>query len=127
MAVMDCGPDQALVALRNGQDVRMERAELLRHLRGRRLDPARLVIDPPECIVTMFTFDFLHQVPGVGRTRVREINRAAMNSDVNLAVDLGDLTPRRSQWLAQTLAVLPQARSQPRPTGHWPLVNRPQG
>lgn len=127
MAVVDCGVDQALVALRSGHAKRIERAELLRHVRARGLDPGWLLVDPPECIATMFTFDFLRHIPGVGATRIREINRVAMRNQMNLAVSLGELTPSRRRWLAQMLARVPQPRNCPQATGRWPLVNRPQG
>lgn len=115
-----------LSRLRIGQANRLERAQLLAALRDRQLNAAALVLDPPVCIQTMFTFDLLREVPGVGDVRLREINRRAIHDQINLAVAVGELTPLRRQWLAD---VLQNRRGRPRtlPEGRWPLSNRPQG
>lgn len=111
-----------LVNVERANRRRLERADLLACLRGRQLDPVALVCEPPECLRGMFVFDFLRQVPFIGKTKIREINRLAMRDQINLAVEVGEMTKAKRQWLAARIDVGSQ-----RAQGRWPIAARPQG
>lgn len=104
--------------LPRANDRRVERAELLRRVRAREVDPVELLLNPPECLRSMFVFDFLRQIPRVGPGTIRDINYAAILARVNLAVSVGELGQTRAQWLAVRLE-----RRRPHPV----ISCRPQG
>ena len=59
-----------------------------------------LIAEPHPCLASMFCFDALRALPGIGPSAVREINRNAIRLQVNLAATLGELTAPRRAWVA---------------------------
>lgn len=117
MAVAD--PDTRLANLTVGNERRLERVALMREVEAGIVNPAALVLDPPECLYTMFTFDFLFAIPRVGNACVQRLNTQAVRDGVNLAVPLGRLTESKRKWLATQLLAMRRPRHV--------LALRPQG
>ncbi len=71
---------QAMGALGRAQDIRLARADLKRDMRSGAQNPARVIVDPPECILSMRIHDFLLAVPGIGAGKAaRIVNRARVS------------------------------------------------
>lgn len=119
MVVLEHSELRRMENLEAAQAMRMERVRVLKALRDCELEPAALLVETPECLLTMFTFEFLRHIPRLGSGTIREINRRAILDRVNLAMSLGSLGGRRV-WLAETLV---RTRRQ----GRFPLASRPQG
>lgn len=95
---------------------RIDRARLLEQLRGRQVEPADVINDPPACIAGMLVYAFLLEVPGFGNFKLRQLNAKAVRQHVNLAAPLGELPPLQRQWLVRELGA------------RWSvLASRPQG
>ena len=61
--------------------------------------------DPPEELHGYLLFDVLQWAPRYGRPKLRALNaRAIRLGQLDLACELGALTPRQRRWLADRLA-----------------------
>lgn len=109
---------QHLVAHQLAQDRRLARAEMIRQVREGLVNPVELVLAPPDCLATMFLFDFVRQVPMFGPIGVKRMNRRAINRGYNLAVSLGELGDERAEWVSSWLATPARRRR---------LASMPQG
>jgi hypothetical protein len=104
-APTESAPAQPLAALRLANTRRTQVAELKARLRRHELTLAELVLDAPEHLRGYLLFEVLLWAPGFGRDRLRLLNaRAIRANQLNLANELGALTPRQRQWLADELA-----------------------
>jgi hypothetical protein len=97
-------PAQPLAALKLANSRRTQVAEIKGRLRRHELTLAELVRDAPEQLHGYLLFDVLLWAPGFGRDRLRLLNaRAIRANELNLANELGALTPRQRRWLADQL------------------------
>jgi hypothetical protein len=97
-------PAQPLAALKLANTRRTQVAELKARLRRHELTLAQLVLDAPEQLHGYLLFELLLWAPGFGRDRLRTLNaRAIRGNELNLANELGALTARQRQWLADQL------------------------
>ena len=97
-------PAQPLAALKLANSRRTQVAQIKGRLRRHELTLAELVLDAPEQLHGYLLFEVLLWAPGFGRDRLRLLNaRAIRANELNLANELGALTPRQRQWLADQL------------------------
>jgi len=95
---------QPVQALGVANTRRSAAAELKARLRQRTVSLREIIEDPPEAIARQMTWEVLLWAPGMGRTKLRELNRRALRQGhVNLAAPLGELTVRQRRWLADQL------------------------
>jgi len=70
-------PERSLVqrmeALQRANDIRSRRAQLKRDLKAGRTSIAKLLLDPPDYVMTAKVFDLLLAVPKYGRVKVSKI------------------------------------------------------
>ena len=98
-------PAQPLAALKLANTRRTHVAQIKARLRRHELTLAELVLDAPEHLHGYLLFEVLLWAPGFGRDRLRLLNaRAIRANELNLANELGALTPRQRRWLADQLA-----------------------
>lgn len=102
--------------------VRLGRVDAIRQVRSGALDVSDLILQPPTWAFGWFVWDFLRDLPNIGRKTVIELGYAAAQAQVNLAMGLGELGNRERLWLARQL--IPRMAS---PRGRPVLARRPQG
>jgi hypothetical protein len=103
-APTEVAPRQPLAALKLANSRRTQVAQIKGRLRRHELTLAELVLDAPEQLHGYLLFDVLLWAPGFGRDRLRLLNaRAIRANELNLANELGALTPRQRRWLADQL------------------------
>ena len=96
---------QRIRALKLANTRRGAVADLKARLRRREVTVSELVLDPPEDLHGYLTFEVLLWAPQFGRDRLRLLNaRAIRQGELNLANELGALTPRQRRWLSTQLA-----------------------
>ena len=95
---------RALRALQVANTRRTAVAELKADLRRGTRTLTDLVLDAPEELHGYLLFDVLQWAPRYGRPKLRALNaRAIRLGQLNLARELGALTPRQRRWLADQL------------------------
>ncbi len=92
---------QRLEALQRANEVRRQRAEIKRELRSGGISIARLVISPPEFLLTARLSQILLAVPGHGQVRV---NRLLKRCRISPLKTIGGLSERQREELARALA-----------------------
>lgn len=91
---------QRLQALARANQIRSDRAEIKAAIRCRELRVATLLDDPPECLATASLAELLLAVPGLGKTRVRQLLNGC---GLHAAQRLGRLTARQRLELKRAL------------------------
>ncbi len=91
---------QRLEALDRANDVRTRRAVLKKDLKAGRRSIHKLLLDPPEVILTAKVFDMLLAVPKYGRVKV---NRVLVQCRVSPTKTMGGLSKRQRDDLVRML------------------------
>lgn len=104
---------QHMEALARANEVRMARATIKRGLRTGAVDPADLIVDPPDPLAKVKVGEFLMWVPGVGRDRAQRILRRQGYRGVPLVgfnVALGRMGEHTRAEVARNVTALVPAR-----------------
>jgi len=91
---------QRLAALNRANDVRTKRAQLKKDLKGGRETIHKLLLDPPEYILTAKVFDMLLAVPKYGRVKV---NKVLTQCRISPSKTIGGLSERQRNELVRLL------------------------
>ena len=87
---------QRLDALERANEVRTKRAQLKRDLKGGRTSIHKLLLEPPEYIMTAKVFDMLLAVPKYGRVKV---NKVLTQCRISPSKTIGGLSQRQRDEL----------------------------
>jgi hypothetical protein len=91
--------DQRMEALRRANDIRSQRAQLKRDLKGGKVKIQTLLLDPPEYVQTAKVIDMLLAVPKYGRVKT---NRILNQCRISPSKTIGGLSQRqRDELVAQ--------------------------
>jgi S13-like protein len=90
-----------LRALARANEVRLARARLKRGVAAGRIEPARLVAEPPACVQTAKLRELLLVVPGIGPVRA---DRLLARCRIAHTKTLGGLSERQRAQLVELLA-----------------------
>jgi hypothetical protein len=91
--------DQRLEALRRANNIRSQRAQLKRDLKGGKARIDQLLLDSPEYVQTAKVFDMLLAVPKYGRVKA---NRVLNQCRISPSKTIGGLSDRqRAELVAQ--------------------------
>src|SRR3712207_9531944 len=97
-------PERSLVkrmdALQRANEIRTQRAQLKRDLKGGRISIHDLLLDPPDCIETAKVFDMLLAVPKYGRVKV---TKGLLQGRISPSKTLGGLSQRQRTELVSML------------------------
>ena len=91
---------QRMDALQRANEIRTQRAQLKRDLKGGRIQVHSLLLDPPEYVQTAKVFDLLLAVPKYGRVKV---NRLLTQCRISPSKTIGGLSQRQRQELVAFL------------------------
>lgn len=83
---------QRRAALRRANDIRTQRAQLKRDLKGGRARIQGLLLEPPKYLLTAKVFDFLLAVPKYGRVKA---NRVLTQCRISPSKTFGGLSERQ--------------------------------
>jgi S13-like protein len=72
-AVPERTHDQRMKALRRANEIRTARAQLKRDLKAGKVKVEKLLIDPPEYVLSAKAFDMIIAVPKYGRVKANKI------------------------------------------------------
>ena len=101
---MGAAPERSLTqrmdALQRANEIRTQRAQLKRDLKGGRVQVHSLLLDPPEYVQTAKVFDLLLAVPKYGRVQV---NRLLNQCLISPSKTIGGLSQRQRQELVAFL------------------------
>ena len=92
--------DQRMKALQKANDIRSQRAQLKRDLKGGKKKIETLLLDPPEYVLSAKTFDMLLAVPKLGRVKA---NRILTQCRISPSKTIGGLSERQRGELVQQL------------------------
>ena len=92
--------EQRLLALGRANEIRLGRAKVRREIGTRRLSAADVLMDSPECVLSMSIFDLLMAQPRWGRTRSLKVLAVARISE---SKQVGSLTERQRGELRRLL------------------------
>lgn len=92
--------EQRLLALGRANEIRLGRAKVRREIGTRRLSAADVLLDPPECVLSMPIFELLMAQHRYGRSRSSGLLRRVRISEGRL---IGALTDRERRLLAEAL------------------------
>ncbi len=97
-------PERSLVqrrdALQRANEIRSQRAQLKRDLKGGRTQIHQLLSDPPEYLGTAKVFDMLLAVPKYGRVKA---NKVLMTCRISPSKTIGGLSQRQRDELITLL------------------------
>ena len=97
-------PERSLVqrrdALQRANEIRSQRAQLKRDLKGGRVHIHHLLADPPEYLGTAKVFDMLLAVPKYGRVKA---NKVLMTCRISPSKTIGGLSQRQRDELITLL------------------------
>lgn len=91
---------QHMLALERGDRIRRDRAVLKRQVNTGDVTAASVILDPPECALSMKLGVLLRAQHGWGETRTRRLLVVAQTREY---LTLGALTPRQRRVLADLL------------------------
>ncbi len=91
---------QRLDALQRANEIRTQRAQLKRDLKGGRVSIQALLLDPPPYVETAKTFDMLLAVPKYGRVKVSKILQQCR---ISPSKTIGGLSQRQRTELVSLL------------------------
>ena len=92
--------NQRMDALTRANEIRTQRAQLKRDLRGGRVSIATLLLDPPAFLETAKVLDMLLAVPKVGRVKA---NRALSQCRISPSKTIGGLSERQRTELVELM------------------------
>jgi hypothetical protein len=92
--------DQRMEALKRANDIRTQRAQLKKDLKGGRVKIQTLLLDPPEYVQTAKVFDMLLAVPKYGRVKT---NRILNQCRISPSKTIGGLSERQRNELVNQL------------------------
>ena len=84
--------DQRMEALRRANDIRTARAKLKKDLKAGRVSIHKILLDPPEYLLTAKVFDMLLAVPKYGRVKA---NRILNQCRISPSKTIGGLSQRQ--------------------------------
>jgi hypothetical protein len=87
-------------ALRRANDIRTRRAQLKRDLKAGRAQVEKLLLDPPEWVMSAKVFDMILAVPKYGRVKA---NRILTQCRISPSKTIGGLSQRQRGELVQML------------------------
>ena len=87
-------------ALQRANEIRTQRAQLKRDLKGGRRSIQDLLLDPPEYVETAKVFDMLLAVPKYGRVKV---NKVLQQCRISPSKTIGGLSQRQRTELVSML------------------------
>ncbi len=97
-------PERSLVqrmdALQRANEIRTQRAQLKRDLKGGRVSIHDLLLDPPEYVSTAKVIDILMAVPKYGRVKV---NKVLVQCRISPSKTIGGLSQRQRTELVSML------------------------
>lgn len=99
--------DQRRAALERANDIRLRRAQIKRDVTAGRAQVPDLLLDPPECILTMPLFDLLLCVRRWGRTKV---TRTLAVHKISPVKTIGGLTFRQRREIVAIFRPPPPQR-----------------
>src|SRR5919202_4471043 len=95
-------PERSLVqrreALKRANEIRSQRASLKKDLKAGKVSVHRLLLDPPEYILTMKVIDMLLQVPKYGRVKA---NKVIKDCRISPSKTIGGLSERQRRELVE--------------------------
>ena len=91
---------QRMDALQRANEIRTQRAQLKRDLKGGRMSIHQLLLDPPAFLETAKVFDMLLAVPKYGRVKV---NRVLTQCRISPSKTIGGLSERQRRELVELL------------------------
>jgi hypothetical protein len=92
--------DQRMRALRKANDVRSKRAQLKRDLKAGKMKVEKLLLDPPEYVLSAKAFDMILAVPKYGRVKA---NRILTQCRISPSKTIGGLSERQRAELVHML------------------------
>jgi S13-like protein len=91
--------DQRMEALKRANDIRTARAKLKKDLKAGRASIQKILLDPPEYLLTAKVFDMLLAVPKYGRVKT---NRILNQCRISPSKTIGGLSDRqRAELISQ--------------------------
>ncbi len=87
-------------ALKRANEIRSQRAVLKKDLKAGRVLVTRLLLDPPEYVLTMKVVDMLLQVPKYGRVKA---NKVIKDCRISPSKTIGGLSERQRNELVSYL------------------------
>ncbi len=97
-------PERSLVqrrdALKRANEIRSQRARLKKDLAARRVTIDRLLLAPPEYVLTAKVFDMLMNVPKYGRVKANKVLRECR---ISPSKTIGGLSERQRRELVESL------------------------
>ena len=92
--------NQRMDALQRANEIRTQRAQLKRDLKGGRVTIQDLLLEPPEYVETAKVFDMLLAVPKYGRVKV---NKVLVTCRISPSKTIGGLSQRQRTELVSML------------------------
>jgi hypothetical protein len=82
---------------------RIARGSLRRDMASGRVTWQDVILDPPDCVESLFLSELLLMVPGMGRHRVEVLAERAFQDGITLVVRCGRSSTRTRQWVVDNL------------------------
>ena len=99
-AVPERTHDQRMKALRRANEIRSSRAQLKRDLKAGKVKIEKLLLDPPEYVLSAKAFDMILAVPKYGRVKA---NKILTQCRISPSKAIGGLSERQRAELVQYL------------------------
>jgi hypothetical protein len=99
-AVPERTRDQRMKALRRANEIRSKRAQLKRDLKGGKTKIEKLLLDPPEYVLSAKAFDMILAVPKYGRVKA---NKILTQCRISPSKTIGGLSERQRAELVAML------------------------
>ncbi len=106
--MVDTVAKQRTEALERANEIRLDRAQIKRDLKMRKISIVDLLLDPPDSLATMPVLDLVRSIPAYGD---RKINQLAHYCRISHRRTVGNLTEReRSELLRGLKLYTPQSK-----------------
>ena len=99
-AVPERTHDQRMRALRRANEIRTKRAQLKRNLKAGKTKVEKLLLDPPDFVLSAKVFDMILAVPKYGRVKA---NKILTQCRISPSKTIGGLSERQRAELVQFL------------------------
>jgi hypothetical protein len=99
-AVPERTHEQRMRALRRANEIRSARAKLKRDLKGGKVQIEKLLLDPPEYVLSAKAFDMILAVPKYGRVKA---NKILTQCRISPSKTIGGLSERQRTELVHLL------------------------
>lgn len=99
-AVPERSHEQRMRALRRANEIRSKRAKLKRDLKGGKAKIEKLLLDPPDYVLSAKAFDMILAVPKYGRVKA---NKILAQCRISPSKTIGGLSERQRAELVQFL------------------------